>query len=67
MQQKTTVVIADQTIYDILKRNVYKHPEKYSNVVVRLGCFHIALNYMGAIDYLMKGSGIEELLSDSGI
>ena len=33
------------------------------NVVCRLGGFHILMNFLGASGYVMKGSGIEELLS----
>ena len=29
---------------------------------VRLGGFHVAVNFMGTVGHLMKGSGIEQLL-----
>ena len=32
---------------------------------MRLGGFHVAVTFMGAVGYLMKGSGIEELLVES--
>ena len=32
------------------------------NVVIRLGGFHTAMNFLGAVSYLMKDSGIEEVL-----
>ena len=42
-------------------------PLNMPKVIARLGGFHIAENYMGAIGYFMKGSGIEEILSESGV
>jgi len=32
------------------------------NVVVRLGGFHTLMNFLGSIGYLMKGSGLDEVL-----
>ena len=42
-----------------------KYPEGYVNIVVRLNGFHAAVNFVGAVGYLMKESGIEELLVES--
>jgi hypothetical protein len=39
----------------------------YQNVIVRLGGFHIVQNFLGAIGYLMKGSGLEDILFVSGV
>ena len=33
------------------------------NVIVRLGGFHMVMSYMGAIGYVMEGSGLLELFS----
>ena len=46
---------------------MHKYPEKYERVFVRLGGFHIAENFMGAIGFFMKDSGLEEIMKDSGI
>ena len=37
------------------------------NVVIRLGGFHIAQNFMGCIGFYMKNSGIEEILAESEV
>ena len=42
-----------------------KYPERYASIMVRLGGFHVAVNFMGTVGHLMKGSGIEELLVES--
>jgi len=60
--QLNTVKTCDQAIYDIIKGLVKKDPVRYKNVIVRLGGFHIAQNFLGSIGFLMKESGIEEVL-----
>ena len=65
--QQTAVITGDQPVYELLLNIKKKYPEKYANIIVRLGGFHLCLNYMGAIGFLMKGSGIEEILSESGV
>ena len=42
MGQITTVVTADQAIYDILKGITCKDPHKYQAILLRLGGFHNA-------------------------
>lgn len=44
-----------------------KEAERYKNVIVRLGGFHIAQNFLGSIGFFVKESGIEDLLVSSGI
>ena len=41
--------------------------KKYSNLVIRLGGFHIAENFLGAIGFFMKESGFENVLVESKI
>lgn len=40
---------------------MHEHPEKYKSLVVRVGGFHIAENFLGSIGFLMKESGIEDI------
>ena len=65
--QTKTVVTCDQAIYDIAKSLAKKYSEKYANLIIRLGGFHIAENFMGAIGYFMKESGIEDVLTESKV
>ena len=44
-----------------------KNPQKYSKFIIRMGGFHIATNFMGAIGFLMKNSGIEDILAEAEI
>lgn len=34
-----------------------------SNVIIRLGAFHLIISFLGCISFIMKGSGLKELLS----
>ena len=65
--QTKTVVTCDQAIYDIAKGLAKKYSEKYANLIIRLGGFYIAENFMGAIGYFMKESGIEDVLTESKV
>ena len=60
--QETTVITGDQPVYEVLMNIKKKYPERYGSIVVRLDGFHIAVNFMGTVSHLMKGSGIDELL-----
>jgi hypothetical protein len=51
-----------QAIYEIVLALKNKHPQKYENLIIRMGGFHIAQNFLGAIGHLMKGSGLEDIL-----
>ena len=65
--QKATVITADQAIYDIIQGIRKKHTGKFDNLVVRLGGFHIAENFLGAIGFIIKNSGIEDIFVESGM
>ena len=67
LNQRSTIVTCDQAIYDIVKGIIKKNPVKYESLIVRLGGFHIIENFLGAVGHFMKGSGIEEILADSGV
>jgi hypothetical protein len=67
MGQAKTVVTCDQAIYDIVKGLVRKESETYKDVIVRLGGFHIAQNFLGSIGFFIMESGIEDILVSSDI
>lgn len=62
--QKTCIVTFDQPLYIKAKEIVANCQDTdLSNVVVRLGGFHLLMSYMGTIGVIMSGSGLKELLS----
>lgn len=58
----TTVVTFDQPLYLKAIRIVSSTPT-FSNVILRLGGFHLLMSFLGTIGYIMAGSGLEEVLS----
>lgn len=60
---KTCIVTFDQPLFlkatEIVSAS--SPAEDISKVVVRLGTFHLLMSFMGAIGYIMSGSGLEEL------
>lgn len=67
--QRTCFVTFDQPLY-IMAREItaayQKCPEpdtSLENVIVRLGGFHLLMSFLGAIGYIMSGSGLQELWS----
>lgn len=62
LNQNICVVTFDQPLYIKTRYVVTKIP-KLSNIIVRLGGFHLLMSYMGFIGYIMAGSGLKEVLS----
>ena len=56
------VLTCDQAIYEICHALQKKFTEKYKNVILRMGGFHILMNFWGAIGRLMSGTGLEQLM-----
>lgn len=64
VRQTTCFITFDQPLYqkarDIISST--SNP-RLQSVVVRLGGFHLLMSFVGAIGYVMSGSGLKELLS----
>ena len=58
--QKTCFVTFDQPLY-IKATEIVRSSHELACVVVRLGGFHLLMSLMGAIGYIMSGSGLQEL------
>ena len=42
-------------------------PDEFSDTVLRLGGFHVALNFLSIIGMKYQGSGLDDLLIESGV
>lgn len=62
-----TVITQDQAIYEISYTLRKVTPDDYPNLVLRLGGFHLLMNYLGAVGKFMTGSGLRTLLVSSQI
>jgi hypothetical protein len=65
--QDHTVVTCDQAIYEIALALQRRHPQTYDGLILRMGGFHIASNFLGAIGKFMRSSGLEDILSQAAI
>jgi len=65
--QLDTVITFDLAIYAKAKQIQMKFPEEFSDTVIRLGGFHIALNFLSLLGKKFHSSGLEDLLIESGV
>ena len=64
--QQDTVLTFDLLIYMRAKQIQWRYPEEFTNVIIRMGGFHIALNYLGLMGKYLD-SGLDDLLIESGV
>lgn len=67
LRQGESVITFDLAIYVKAKEIQWRRPEEFSNMVIRLGGFHVATNYLSLLGKKYDGSGIEDLLIESGV
>lgn len=63
LNQNTCVVTFDQPLF-WKARDVVACVSDFSNVIVRLGGFHLLMSFMGAMGTIMAGSGLKELFCE---
>jgi hypothetical protein len=67
LQQKNPVITFVEGIYCDAKRIQWSVSPELDHIVVRLGGFHRAKNFMGLIGKRMEESGLEDIWSESGV
>lgn len=65
--QNDSVVTFDLAIYKKAKEIQWRYPNEFKHLIIRMGGFHIALNFLSAIGKKFQESGIEDLLMESGL
>ena len=60
--QQYVVFTCDQQLYRIALQVIWNHPDRFNNIIIRLGGMHLLMSFCGCIGSLMSGSGIEEVL-----
>lgn len=65
MKQDICCVTFDQPLYFKAREIISSSPADHelSTVVVRLGGFHLLMSFLGAIGYIMDGSGLQDAFS----
>jgi len=61
LNQQYTFITMDLAAAKIALDIVWSEPEKFANVIVNLGAFHIMSAYVGALGKMMTGSGLKTL------
>ncbi|KAK3746851.1 hypothetical protein QZH41_000040 [Actinostola sp. cb2023] len=65
--QEDTVITFDLLIYMKAKQIQWRFPNEISDVVIRMGGFHIALNFLSVVGKKYLNSGLDDLLIESGV
>ena len=65
--QKHSVITFDLAIYMKAKEIQWRRPEEFIDTVIRMGGFHIAINFLAVIGKIYQDCGIEDLLIESGV
>ena len=53
----------DMQLYQVAQRIKWSEPERFQQIVLRPGAMHIVQSFCGCIGSLMKGSGVDVLIS----
>ena len=67
IDQKDAVITFDQAIYSKARQIQWFSPDEFKNTVIRLGGFHIALNFLALLGKKYRNSGLEDLSIESGV
>ena len=65
--QADSVITFDLAIYTKAKQIQMKFPDEFSDTIIRLGGFHIVLNYLSLLGKKFHSSGLDDLLIESGV
>ena len=57
----------DLPLYANAKQLQLKYPEEFKNTVIKIGGFHVALNYLSLRERNYANSGLEDLQIESGV
>ena len=67
LQQKVTVVTFDQALYYRARELVWLKPYILNNVIIRLGGYHAAMNFLGVIGQHFAEAGLLDTWDESGL
>lgn len=65
--QNYTIITFDLAMAKKAYSIVWSNPDKFQNVFIRLGTFHIICAFMKAIGKMMEASGFEDIVLESGM
>ena len=65
--QRYTIVTFDLAVAKKAYSIDWQNPQRFDNIIVRMGVFHTICSLFGALGLKMKGSGLSEILIESGV
>ena len=63
--QEFVVFTCDLQLFKEAQKILWTYPDRFSNVVLRVGGMHMLMSFVGAIGSLMAGSGLAEILESA--
>ncbi len=60
--QEYTVFTCDQQLYRVALDVMWVYPDRFSNVILRLGGMHLLMSFIGSIGTLMADTGLSDVL-----
>lgn len=67
LNQKWSIITADEAIYSKLKVIQWKRPKEFEHVIIRMGAMHIEMNFMSCIGKIYGDSGLEDIWIEADI
>ena len=67
LHQKYTFITMDLAAAKIALDITWHDPDRFCNVIIQLGGFHIMCSYLGALGKMMSGSGFEDIVIQAGV
>ena len=61
------MIILDQALYHKAKELIWLYPQKLNDVIVRLGSFHTAMNYLQVLGRHFAHSGLTDIWIEAGV
>lgn len=67
LQLPVISIVVDQAIYAKVSEIAWKHRDKYANVIIRMGAFHIICNALAVLGKRFMDAGLRDICIESGI
>ena len=65
LSQENSVITFDENIYAKAKEIQWRRPDEFKKLIIRMGGFHIALNFLSVIGKRNSESGFEDILIEA--
>ena len=67
VDQQEIVIVMDQAVYSKALQIMWQQPSEFSNVIPRMGAFHITCTLLAVIGKRFGEAGLQDLLVESGV